>query len=625
MLQPFYLLDINHKLHYNYWQVVLWQGGKKMTPLKEHKKYSGETIIVLILIIIQAVYISVFFGINKQGYHSDELWNYGFANSSEGIHIYTNNGKDVKNCLEWTDSKKLLEYVSVDKSEIFSYGAIYKNAAMDLNPPLQYMLLHLICSFFPNMWSKWFCFIINIFAFILTQIYLFKLSKEVTHNTVASISALLLYGFSIGIINISSFLRIYALGVAFVMMFFYYSYMVFDSRKSPDKQKKYILKSAISCLLGALTVHLFLSIAFIIVFMFSVYYLFSKNIKLLFKYGLSMTLAVGMSILIFPSSIFHLFGNSETLEMQKYPTSWQFKIYWSFLSKDISGLHNSAIPTMTATYVLLGIFAIIFLTIPVCFIARNEKWFKNAVNKVKEKCSYIKSNIKNFPYVIIVLIVSVNFFILMDAMHSSVFRMGIFSRRYLFLIYPLYSALVTYLIYYLFKFFISNKKLLYTAIVGMSLVCTSLTHVFSCDYFSLKNEKTGVTFDDIEKDANCIICLTEIWVLTNATIELYDTNSFYATQINTCIQDNYDIGLDTGKPLYLILDATNLTDYESDEDIDTSGNMIQYINERDQAAVYSNHKKEILDYYENLSISTKLELVGTDYLYDRYIEIYRLN
>lgn len=577
---------------------------------------------VALIIIIQALFVSIAFGVRKRGYHSDELWNYGFANSTDGMHVFSQDGINYYNCLKWVDSEVLLKYISVNKSEIFSYSSIYKNAEKDLNPPLQYMLLHLICSFFPNVWSKWFCFAINLAAFIITQIYLFKFLKEITDNLIVSMSGIILYGFSVGVLNISFFLRIYALGVAFAMMFMYHSYMVFKNRNDYKKQRHSLIMVFISCFLGSYTLHLFFSISFIITFMFSIFYLFSKNIKTLLRYGLTSACAVGLSILLFPSAISHMLDNSAKFELKKYPTNWQFKIYWSFLTKDISGFHNSALYTMTKNYVFVGIVIAAFIIIPICFLSRNEIWFKNLITKLKERAKHIWENKKNFPYIVLTLLVSINFYIFIDASHTSVPRMGLFSRRYIFLLYPLYAALFILLIYYILRVFILNKKVISTIIIIIVLAGIPQTYIFSGDFFAFRHEHTGITFDDIEKDANCIVTLNDIWILTCATNELYDTNSYYAVAMNDYKQDNYSENLDTSKPLYLILDISKFADSDKVEninDISVAGDATP------EQFGFRTDKDEILEYYENLPISTKLELVGTDSLYDRKVEIYRLN
>lgn len=590
------------------------------TKILKKNKYINLAAIIIIL--FQAILITILFDVRKQGYHSDELWNYGFANSTEGTQIFTKDGKHLDNCVAWMDSKKLLDYISVDKSEIFSYSSIYNNAAQDLNPPFQYMLLHFICSFFPNTWSKWFCFVINITAFIISQIYLYRFLKEITDNGIVAIAGLILYGFSVGILNISFFLRIYALGVCFVMMFVYYSYKVFEHRNDSKLQISLLVKVFLTCFLGSFTIHLFFSISFILVLMFSIYYLLSKNIKTLLKYGFTCAFAVALTILIFPSALFHMFGSSDVLEAKKYPTGWQYKIYWSFLTKDVSGFHNSALYTMTKNYVFVGVVIAAFIITPICFLSRNEIWFKDLVSKAIARAKHLWKNKHKFPYIIIVLLVSINFFIYIDAAHTSIPRMGLYGRRYIFLIYPLYAALFTLLIHYFFRTFIVKRKILNILSIIIALVSASLTYVYSGDFFSFRHKESGIHFDKIEKDANCIMLFNDIWILTCATNELYDTNSYYAAPYTSYKQDNYCENIDTEKPLYLILDISTFIDSEYIYNL--NGVNLQGSTAAEEFGLRTD-KDEILKYYENLPISTKLELVGEDALYDRIFEIYRLN
>ena len=53
-----------------------------------NNKINKRMLILAAVIFVQCIYITLMFGINKQGFHSDELWNYGFANSTAGTHIF---------------------------------------------------------------------------------------------------------------------------------------------------------------------------------------------------------------------------------------------------------------------------------------------------------------------------------------------------------------------------------------------------------------------------------------------------------------------------------------------------------------------------------------------------------
>ena len=566
---------------------------------------------------------------NKQGFHSDEIWNYGFANSSDALNIYNKDPeKDIyENIYQWTDSKVLYDYITVDKSEIFAYDKVYNNLKNDLNPPLQFMILHLVCSIFLGKWSMWFGFSINIVSFVLIQLFLFKFIKKVTKNDIAAFSGLLLFGFSVGASSITTFLRMYALGVAFAMMFVYCVNEVYLSRDDIKSCKKNILKSALVLCLGALTIHQFLILAFFIVLLYSFYYLITKRIKLLFAFGLSMCLSVLVSVLVFPSTFSHLFGYTENGIIKKFPTGWQFRIYLSFLTKDISGIHIAAVKTMALPYTFVGIVILVFVLAPVCFLLRKEEKFKKLVLKIKNRFMFGIKNIKRIPYTVVALGISILLYVFVNAKNSSIFRMGIYSKRYVFLIYPIYAALVCILLYYLFKFITDKNKARNIIILAMTLGMVLITYHYSSNPFFMKHFEYGVTLEDLGPEADCIAVMSADWVFVSATSELSGTHSYFLTDYASYDEMNYDRE-DSSHPLYLLLDITNLTDEypempdDGGDDHDDSGD-----DEEIRIDVYGNVillKSDILDYYMDSGVADKMECIGIDAVYDRIIEIYRI-
>ena len=185
------------------------------------KSIKRHHILLFFIILMQCIYLSFSFGINKKGFHSDELWNYGFANSSQGTDIFRENNQ-LKNFDNWENSSILYDYISVDKSEIFDYSSVYKNCADDYHPFLGFMLLHFICALFPGTWSAWYCFALNLIFFVIQQIFLFKLIRRITNNSYYGIAGVLFFGFTTGAEDILFFLRIYCLASAISVVFMYY-------------------------------------------------------------------------------------------------------------------------------------------------------------------------------------------------------------------------------------------------------------------------------------------------------------------------------------------------------------------------------------------------------------------
>ena len=595
--------------------------------VSKDKKY---TYILIGIILVEVVFLICCFEFGKKSYHSDELWSYGIANSSDGPYIYMNNDEsEFKNTNQWLDCSVLKDYITLDKSEIFNYKMVYENCAYDMHPPLYFMLLHLISSFFSGKFSKWFAFSISIFAFVLTQIFLYRLICCISKDKIFGILGVLYYGFTMGAVNDTIYLRNYSLNTAFIIVLAYYSTELYYHRDKPDKQWGYIIKSAIACLLGCLTVHFSLPAAFIITAMYCLYFLFSKNIKLMFKYGLSMAVSVGLSILLFWPTINHVFTDRRIVEGHaEYPAAWQFKIYWAYLQRDIIGFHNSVWPTMTDTYILLSLAGLVFLLIPICFIFRNEQWFKNTVSRIKTGIKTLWSKRKNFQYPILVLFVTVNFILGIASFSTSIFSMSEHARRYIFIIYPLYCCFILTFFYIPVRWIIKNNKI--RNIIISLLLCITMVTVYVCrtDAFFFAYDTEGMVLDDIEDGSNIIIVLSSPFLLVCTTDKLMYGGHFYETNSAVFMDnDNYfDIDIDAA-PLYLAIDANAVVADDAYELASNEGKAyiagieLELSDDTDMDTFIT--MNDVLEFYEDL-YGLHGEFAGIDSLFGRSIAIFRL-
>ena len=156
-------------------------------------------ILLLAIIVVQIVYLCTMF-VQKDGHHSDEVYNYGFANS-----YYENDFLGTSYLNNWTDSSIAKGFLTVGKNQRFAYKSVFDNTVSELNPPFQIFVLHTLCSFFPEKFSWNFCFAINIFSFIVTQFFLFALSRKITGNILVPFATVILYGFGVGAMDIAIF------------------------------------------------------------------------------------------------------------------------------------------------------------------------------------------------------------------------------------------------------------------------------------------------------------------------------------------------------------------------------------------------------------------------------------
>lgn len=586
------------------------------------KKYNIYLLLACI-ILLQTVCLTVSFANNKKGYHSDELWSYGFACSSEGMNVFSErDGQTPKNFDKWVSSSVLHDYITIDKSETFDYVSVYQNSADDYHPFLYFILLHFICSIFPGTFSMWYAYVINIIFFIIQQIFLFKLIRSLTGNSHWGIIGTFFFGLTTGSENILFFLRMYCPATALSVVLFYYLTELYNKRNDSKISKSLFIKLFITTLAGCLLLHEFIILAFIAALLYGLYYLFTKHVKYASIFGGTMISSALLSIGIFPSTIPHLFGSTGTFSghVKKYSFMFQFKIYWSYITNELFGIATSPWHTMTSVYVFYAIIIFLFLFIPFCFIFRHEKWLHTFFKKLKNGFLQFLKKFKHFNYAFVPLIISVIFIIAINSQMTSIMNMGRFANRYIMIIYPLFAAFAVALLYYITKWIFRSKKICYAICMVLSVLFIVLSNLLAPHCYRMNYPHAEMTIDAIESDSNCIVMLSSQFLLTCLTDKLSDTEHFYAATYHSALTDDYDADFDlNSKPLYLLLDVTTF----ENNGVSLGGIQAPQI-QFEADSLYD--KDEYIDFFKNLDIASNFELVGIDYnMYGRKVEIYRLN
>ncbi len=216
------------------------------------KKYAGVMIAVFLGIIT-----SVFFGNIKQGYFIDELFSYGLANSYSCPYVqdYFPDG-DIRGHV--ITLEMIGDYLTVQPNERFSYVSVYRNQIRDCHSPFYYMLLHTVCSFFPNRMSKWFGLGLNIVLMALVTLMIFIICMELYQSTRVALSVSLVYALSQLAISLTMLIRMYALQTLLIMVL---AKLALDIYNEKAKKIVYVLY-LLTVLFGALSQYQFLFFAF---------------------------------------------------------------------------------------------------------------------------------------------------------------------------------------------------------------------------------------------------------------------------------------------------------------------------------------------------------------------------
>jgi len=599
-----------------------------METKSKTKKTNNSKIIFIILfvliVLVQTVLFFFTFSKLKQGFHSDEVFNYAIANSAEFTEMTNKlNGESLMN--RWLDSDMFLQYISASRENRFDYTVPMKNAANDLNPPFQYLILHTICSFFPETFSWYYCFAINIVAFVISQIYLFRLVSGMTKKDFVGMAAIILYGFGIGAMDITIYIRIYALAVMFSIMFAFYSYKFYEMRDEKKIPVRYFIGLFLSCLLGALTLHLFLMIAFCITLGYTLYFLFSKRIKIFLQHGLCCMIPVLLSIAIVPDTFRHVGGINQEHSFSRvsYPYFTELRLYLYTLTKDLFGIHILPYENVYFVSFLVFLGAAVIFAIPIVILVKKEKWFLAILEKIKRKGKRIRGKAQGFCYPLIPLLICLVTNILIVTKWTSYFYMGDYSNRYVFSLYPLTIAFTVGLLYFIIQLITEREKISFALVLSICLIFAVWTHFTpGCWSYLFLHEEEGMNFKEIDKqaDAREIIVLWDknAWILACLAPELYHTDKYYATTYSDYRSVDMFMDIDDSKPYYLLVDQEfilpeNVT-YEE------AKGSIAFLEAGDLLFT----EEDFLSFYNNLNCVKQVEYVGKDSAFGRQYKIYRL-
>ena len=254
--------------------------------------------VALAAIIIVSLSVSFIFMAVKQGYHEDELLTYNLANSSKQL------GVDG----EWNSPDDFNEYLTAGEHR-FDYKNVYDNQVIDAShPPLYYALVHTVCSFFPNVFSRWLAFAINVVMMTGSLILIYKIGRRVTGSNLYALIGAGGYAFSVACITTTIYLRMYASLTFWVLTFLYITLRMYD-RKNDIKIVECVLL-LVTVVAGVLTQYYFILCAGLIGLVMLIYKIKDRHFKSLIVYVAVAFAGAGIALAIYPYIITNVLGGN---------------------------------------------------------------------------------------------------------------------------------------------------------------------------------------------------------------------------------------------------------------------------------------------------------------------------
>ena len=261
-----------------------------------------EILLIALILIIQTI-IYVIVGMNKSYIHMDEAYSLGLA-SYDKVEIQDN--EDFYNT--WHNKEYYEDYLTVNDDEAGKYSQVYENQKNDVHPPLYYLILRIAMEFSKNHYSKWPGIIVNIIIYMFITVFMYLILEKILAKKEKSKEKSMILAFISSIIMASLtsviYIRMYALSTLNILITTYLHMKLLDSEKI---NYKLLIGVGISALAGSLTHYYYLFYLAMLYLLFAIKYIKDKNFKNLIWYTVTMCIAGGLSLAIFPYSIKHMF------------------------------------------------------------------------------------------------------------------------------------------------------------------------------------------------------------------------------------------------------------------------------------------------------------------------------
>lgn len=595
----------------------------------EKKKLHWQYVVLAVIIALSLAQIIIYFAFFKQGYHSDEIWSYGYANSFYQKDIHIDEDGNLTHMNEWTDTQVLKDYIEVNKGERFRYDSIYHNQILDLSPPLHSMVLHTICSFFPDKFSRWYSFSINIVSFVIAMIFLFK-SATLLKNENFALCCCALYGFSMGARDTYIYLRMYAMGTAMTMILLY---NVIRYLQRYNKEKKIVNRNLaaiwIVSLLSFLTHYHLVAFMGIMTALICLYLLCKKQIKAMFAFGFSMLAVFGLSVAVFPSMLQKTSGNiADVQQYLNYTFEIRMRILTNFISKKVFNIYIDPIKSGLGRIILLCIAFGIIVCIPLIIYLRHSSFMNRLYSGLKGVIQHpikvFKKCIGKINRLYAIILVTIICQMVVVGQTTKLYGMGSMEDRYLFNLYPLAVIVGMGLIYsIIFKVCpkYNWKKKIYAAV---TIILVGV-NIYNCTQYGdyLFRRIGSPDIEDEIANTECIYVRSSPWMLTTMAPTFISVKEFAQVQYEDFekIRQLYKERKNKG-PVTVVIDTSFTSSYV--ENMNTSllkGEIENNSEIENKRKLYEN----MIQLLEDLEPETEMKELTEQMIFSRKMEVYLIN
>ncbi|WP_026650851.1 hypothetical protein [Butyrivibrio proteoclasticus] len=464
-------------------------------------KTKKSEITIVFLILVAALFVNIYFGFSKAGFHEDEYYTYFSSNRSIGLYQPDR---------QWQDRQTILDEFVVKPGEGFNYGLVKLVQSWDVHPPFYYFIFHTANSLVPNVFTKWTGIVVNIIAFVISFFLLYLLLKRLKAPFEVEILTLVFWALNPQTVSCNMLIRMYAWLTVFILACAYTHVRFiqdYDKVSKKDLMIKYLIPIMAVSYVGFLIQYFYLFFFFGIGLGTFVWLIRTKKeIKQAFIYAGLCAVSLMLSVITYPASVRHMLGGYRGNEATS-----------SLFSLGDTGMRIAFFVGLLNNYVFAGglIIVLFFIIGGMMYrIIHNKK-------SVKISDSGIVLSFAAFVYFLLTA--------------KSALLVGSASNRYEM---PIYGLLILIFVYdlYLVLDNVGNKMIMY----GVSLALMAfLLKGFLYDHnvlFLFEEDKAKIEYARDNKDEVAVVMFKSataynVWRLTDELLE-YD-EVYYMDVANT--------------------------------------------------------------------------------------------
>lgn len=481
------------------------------------KGWCRNSFLFVFMIVLQLLII-IYFGEQKEGLFVDEIWSFNLANHY--YHPFLKSASDYFN--RWLCQDDWVRTLAVSIEHRFNYDSIIYNLSQDVHPPLFFIALHTVCSFFPEQFSRWHGYALNMSFFVLTQVFLSLFIYEVTRDKTKALLVCMFYGFNWGVINTVLYIRAYMLMTLFGIASFYFHSILLETK---IKNNTVLLISIyLITVCGLLTHYYFLIFGFYLSIGYIGLNIIKKTYKGLIIYTGAMTGAAISSILFFKPLLLQFAGKtSQGWHVKRavgnlFQTSFieRFGLFFDYLNSEIFG-----------GLLIFGSLLLVLVVVTKVFVRKELSFshdFQGFTIRLKQWLIQMV-DLSDWQISIYILLIFTAFFYF-----STIAKISPFDEdhaiRYFFVLYPFIASLFVLVFLSILKLFCNNTRfilivfLLTTVLLFVKSYGTkSLTimdHSYAGIVRQISIEKTNIAIIAINRNTRWYPLIKKVQLMTNA-------------------------------------------------------------------------------------------------------------